>query len=513
MLRNDFFTFLSVLKSHSGAEDKLIFPIIIARAESSSEGLEKFELEHAQLHLLQRQILRELGKYESVSNVDKLASMEKLVMLLDRLQASLYAHFHKEETVLHPLINNTMTTDEVNMIVGRVLGHRSAEMMESILKILHRHLAKSELERCLDHIQKSVYGTYFEKWLATLPDWNKESSNLQSSHDADLSNTSDDESVESSVEQGSSGAAQRYYEDGSDHEAVAKMLSGELKGPMQLFKTVSRVRRDIKKVKSSMLPELLSRQRALIEAKESSRSELGKRKRCYSEEKAVESVVESATKISEGELAKEPSPFIPLESDDLQKSYFDREHELLGCNHYQRKCKLIAPCCNKAFPCRFCHDEASADGHILNRFTVKNVLCMECNTQQQSQQVCSNKDCCAELGSYFCKICNLFDDSRSQIYHCPYCNICRKGSGLDLESEFYHCMTCNACVRSDREDEHKCLVQAIERTCPICVSYLFDSVEKLKGLKCGHVMHLGCYMDYRTKASTCPLCRVQMDDF
>jgi hypothetical protein len=99
------------------------------------------------------------------------------------------------------------------------------------------------------------------------------------------------------------------------------------------------------------------------------------------------------------------------------------------------------------------------------------------------------------------------------------------------ESEFYHCMTCNACVRSDKEDEHKCLVQAIERTCPICVrlkifiylqsfasylvvfSYLFDSVEKLKGLKCGHVMHLGCYMDYRTKASTCPLCRFKNFNF
>jgi zinc finger-like protein len=366
MLRNDFFTFLSVLKSHSGAEDKLIFPIIMARAESAREGLEKFELEHAQLHLLQRQILRELGKYESASNADKLASLEKLVMLLDRMQASLFAHFHKEETMLHPLMRNNMTTDEVNMIVGRVLGHRSAEMMESILKILHRHLTKPEMERCLDHIQKSVYGTYFEKWLATLPDWNGHSSHCQSSHEADLSNTSDDDSVES--EQGPSSTSSGFYEDGSDHEAVAKMLSGELKGSAQLFKTVSRVRRDIKKGKSSKLSELLSRQRALIEVKESSRSELGKRKRSCSEENVGEAVEERVSVVPVVDPAEEPTPLVPLDADDLQKSFFDREHELLGCKHYQRKCKLVAPCCNKAFPCRFCHDEASVDGHILNRY-------------------------------------------------------------------------------------------------------------------------------------------------
>lgn len=29
----------------------------------------------------------------------------------------------------------------------------------------------------------------------------------------------------------------------------------------------------------------------------------------------------------------------------------------LGCKHYKRKCKLIAPCCKQAFTCRLCHDE------------------------------------------------------------------------------------------------------------------------------------------------------------
>ena len=35
--------------------------------------------------------------------------------------------------------------------------------------------------------------------------------------------------------------------------------------------------------------------------------------------------------------------------------------------------------------------------------------------------------------SYFCPICKLFDDSPdAKIYHCPYCNLCRKGRGLGI---------------------------------------------------------------------------------
>jgi DNA-directed RNA polymerase subunit RPC12/RpoP len=32
------------------------------------------------------------------------------------------------------------------------------------------------------------------------------------------------------------------------------------------------------------------------------------------------------------------------------------------------------------------------------------------------------------LAAYFCNICRLFDDdSEKDIYHCPYCNVCRIG--------------------------------------------------------------------------------------
>jgi hypothetical protein len=29
------------------------------------------------------------------------------------------------------------------------------------------------------------------------------------------------------------------------------------------------------------------------------------------------------------------------------------------CEHYRRRCKIVAPCCKEVFPCRHCHNEAT----------------------------------------------------------------------------------------------------------------------------------------------------------
>ncbi|XP_039793536.1 uncharacterized protein LOC120659451 [Panicum virgatum] len=33
-----------------------------------------------------------------------------------------------------------------------------------------------------------------------------------------------------------------------------------------------------------------------------------------------------------------------------------------GCEHYRRRCKIVAPCCKQVFPCRHCHNEATVSG-------------------------------------------------------------------------------------------------------------------------------------------------------
>jgi zinc finger protein-like protein len=57
-----------------------------------------------------------------------------------------------------------------------------------------------------------------------------------------------------------------------------------------------------------------------------------------------------------------------------------------------------------------------------------------------------------------------------QIYHCPYCNLCRRGAGLGLDA--CHCMQCNCCMHLTEFAHHKCRDLS---TCPVCTEYLFDS--------------------------------------
>ena len=117
----------------------------------------------------------------------------------------------------------------------------------------------------------------------------------------------------------------------------------------------------------------------------------------------------------------------------------------------------------------------------------------------------------AGAGKYFCHVCKLWDnnDHRS-IYHCPYCNVCRVGRGLGID--YRHCMTCNCCVSMREGVHHRCISQALEGTCPVCSEELRFSTSPLKGLPCGHTLHLECFQQYRRYAYTCPVCLKSMDD-
>ncbi|KAG4186912.1 hypothetical protein ERO13_A08G072900v2 [Gossypium hirsutum] len=109
-----------------------------------------------------------------------------------------------------------------------------------------------------------------------------------------------------------------------------------------------------------------------------------------------------------------------------------------GCDHYKRRCKILAPCCNKTFPCRHCHNETSI-------------------TKGQ--------------------------------FHCNDRGICRVG-GRD---KFFHCEKCGSCYMVDLRDNHFCVENSMKSYCPICFEYLFDSVKSTRIMKCGHTMHMECF--------------------
>ena len=107
-----------------------------------------------------------------------------------------------------------------------------------------------------------------------------------------------------------------------------------------------------------------------------------------------------------------------------------------GCEHYLRNCKLISPCCENVYACRLCHNDEKYDmctdpklKHKLNRFDVKEVICNECDTQQPISNQCQK--CDIVFGKYFCNICNLFDDTDKEQYHCVKCGFCRVGGSED----------------------------------------------------------------------------------
>ena len=79
-----------------------------------------------------------------------------------------------------------------------------------------------------------------------------------------------------------------------------------------------------------------------------------------------------------------------------------------GCEHYRRRCALVAPCCGKVFTCRHCHNEVQFEQepdvnlkHELVRKDVKEVVCLLCDTRQPVGPTCTS--CGVDFGAYYCE--------------------------------------------------------------------------------------------------------------
>lgn len=233
---------------------------------------------------------------------------------------------------------------------------------------------------------------------------------------------------------------------------------------------------------------------------------------------------------------------VPLFSvSELAPTYHDgATGGVFGCPHYARSCefamtipfacqnlhsdimflpgKLRHPASGRLYTCRLCcaqerENPLKAQDSALDRYSVSEVMCMKCTTLQPASEKCYNPECesqGARFAKYYCDICHLYDDDPAKdIYHCPFCNVCRSGKGLGID--YKHCMRCNACV--SMESDHHCIPQRLQATCPICHESMFQSTEPLRGLKCGHVLHLSCFTKYmRGQNYTCPLCKKSVED-
>ncbi|XP_039124233.1 probable E3 ubiquitin-protein ligase RZFP34 [Dioscorea cayenensis subsp. rotundata] len=150
-----------------------------------------------------------------------------------------------------------------------------------------------------------------------------------------------------------------------------------------------------------------------------------------------------------------------------------------GCQHYRRRCRIQAPCCNEVFDCRDCHNEAqnsinveSVHRHNLPRHEVQNVICSLCGTEQMIQQVCIH--CGVSMGRYFCETCKLFDDDTAKKLN--------NTTAMAVESA-------GCCYSNILKTSHPCIEWALLHDCP----YLFESTNDVSVLPCGHTIHVNCF--------------------
>ena len=207
------------------------------------------------------------------------------------------------------------------------------------------------------------------------------------------------------------------------------------------------------------------------------------------------------------ELNSEETDFDKGSDEKSEQSLENKEG--LGCEHYKRGCSLKCPDCEEYHTCRFCHNEKweyykdIKKQHIIDKQRVENIRCLECNEEQPVSNECIK--CKLKFGEYYCEKCVFWDNDLSkEIFHCDDCKLCRVGG----KENFQHCDNCGMCLLKSKFEEHNCRVSTFDGECPICFEDLKTSTEQLSLLRCTHVLHEKCLLDYLQHQNLqCPLCK------
>jgi len=185
-----------------------------------------------------------------------------------------------------------------------------------------------------------------------------------------------------------------------------------------------------------------------------------------------------------------------------------------GCKHYSRRCRIVAPCCGEVVWCRHCHRDNTE--HELDRKAIKEVVCSICNLRQPSSPSCIKPECKTSFGNYFCQTCNFWDDDgvEKMVFHCDDCGICRIGG----RENYFHCKTCGCCYPMGIKNSHKCVEDAMNQNCPVCLQDLFQSTTQVTILLCGHTIHQSCLIDMQRdycglQSLRCPICNASLYNY
>jgi len=502
-------------------------------------------------------------------NVDIRKLANNLKELACKMNHHLLEHLQKEEESCMPLVHQHLNKEEINELMGNIMGRRSSDTMGQILNLAVQTLPVEERREMVQYMKQAMVGTFFERWLGhwsvALPD-GCDRPRKRSMDGNDLWSKNNVHVIcDTSSEDGSEEKADKIKDDTLASMGYECFTQGgkSIKTQADLEKliravatnatlTASQKNCTIQGLRDSVFKNNANRKRKVTELTTGSSSVPFNQRHCTSDSRVTAPVgtndalhptssscrnritapnlyyketaegnvvlVHDSNDSLSAAINTSADNSVPLFSaSELAPTFHDGANgAVLGCPHYARSCKVRHPSSGRLYTCRLCCEQEREmplrdQDSPLDRFKVEEVLCMRCGTLQPSSNRCVNSKCGKPFANYVCKICNLFDDGQHKsIYHCPFCNVCRSGLGLGID--FRHCMRCNACV-SLKDNNHVCITQRLQGNCPICHESMFESTEPLRGLKCGHVMHLSCFNLYmRSQTYTCPLCKKSVDD-
>ena len=165
-----------------------------------------------------------------------------------------------------------------------------------------------------------------------------------------------------------------------------------------------------------------------------------------------------------------PSQVVEVSSEQQQ------EEEVVSCIHYERKCNIVAPCCQRTFGCRLCHDEIMSHPSTMSttttannatkttsnttatkckipmdRYAISQIVCKACHTLQSSKtNTCTH--CHVSFAEYHCATCNIWMSNTQSPFHCSKCGMCRVGG----RENYTHCDLCGMCLSSVVYESHHC---------------------------------------------------------
>ncbi|MED6184787.1 hypothetical protein PIB30_050836 [Stylosanthes scabra] len=534
---------------HSDAEDEIVFPALEAsgKLKNISHAYtfdHKVEVKHFNKISRILHKMSELDLSAATSLVRYQHLCRKLQQICKSMHKSLSCHIDREEVEIWPLSREFFSNKEQGKIIGCMLGRIGAQILQDMIPWLMASLTQKEQHVLMFLWSMATKNTMFNEWLSEWWDGYSITKPAEGTNNAPkqtvepleiISKYFSEEVLDELQEEPSSNTSDDFLQ--NDHIGDNVLLSNnkfdgtvKVQAAAQNKNEISKSTNHFQEKEGITFTNTINNEAQSFQFRHKSRHYDRLLKMSQDDlEKAIRRVTRDSCLDHQEKayiiqnllisrwIIRQKISFteVDVKNDEQEipgkhPSYRDPLNLIYGCKHYKRNCKIYTPCCNQLHSCIHCHNEVS--DHTTDRKSITKMMCMECLNIQPISATCSTSSCKLTMAKYYCRICRLFEDEK-EIYHCPYCNLCRVGKGLG--ATYFHCMNCNACM-SRSLLVHTCREKHLEDNCPICHEYIFTSLAPVKALPCGHVMHSACFQEYTCFNYTCPICSksiVDMQDY